>query len=80
MRTGVEGAGGELRRESDVDVYCYQVAGTVGVVMAAAEPQQLGTELGRIVGEKMADIAERHQVLRQQCGGRSRAQQHRDLQ
>lgn len=27
--------GGVLRRESDVDAYCYQVAGTVGVVMAA---------------------------------------------
>ena len=28
-------AGGTLRTEADVDVYCFRVAGTVGVVMAA---------------------------------------------
>ena len=33
MRHDLEGR--EMRREADVDVYCYQVAGTVGVVMAA---------------------------------------------
>jgi 15-cis-phytoene synthase len=33
MRQDLEGR--PLRTEADVDVYCYQVAGTVGVVMAA---------------------------------------------
>ena len=33
MRHDLEGR--SLRTEADVDVYCFQVAGTVGVVMAA---------------------------------------------
>jgi phytoene synthase len=33
MRHDLEGC--EMRTEADVDVYCYQVAGTVGVVMTA---------------------------------------------
>ena len=56
-------AGGDLRRESDVDVYCYQVAGTVGVVMAA----MLGTrdhEVARPAAAALGMAMQRTNILR----------------
>jgi phytoene synthase len=56
-------AGEAMRTEADVDVYCYQVAGTVGVVMAAI----LGTrdpEVARPAAAALGMAMQRTNILR----------------
>ena len=56
-------AAGEMRRETDVDAYCYQVAGTVGVVMASI----LGTrdhEVARPAAAALGMAMQRTNILR----------------
>ena len=61
MRHDLEGR--EMRTEADVDVYCYQVAGTVGVVMTAI----LGShdfEVARPAASALGMAMQRTNILR----------------
>jgi len=61
MRHDLEGR--EMRTEADVDVYCYQVAGTVGVVVAAV----LGSrdfEVARPAAAALGMAMQRTNILR----------------
>ena len=79
MRSFCEGmlqdiAGPQLETEADVDAYCYRVAGTVGVVMAALLGTRGDAERARAAAAALGMAMQRTNILRDidEDGGRGR--------